>query len=93
VLDTAFGQLDRDPDGGTAVTLSTMDGSGVRVWADATFGWWQVFTADTLPGERTRHAVAIEPMTCPPDAFRSRRDLITLEPGQTWRGSWGIQAL
>jgi aldose 1-epimerase len=30
-------------------------------------------------------------MTCPADAFRSGRDLITLEPGQTWRGSWGIR--
>jgi aldose 1-epimerase len=31
-------------------------------------------------------------MTCPPDAFRSGRDLVVLEPGQTWRGTWGIAA-
>ena len=55
-----------------------------------TFGWWQVFTSDTLTGERHRRAAAVEPMTCPPDAFRSGRDVITLEPGQTWRGTWGI---
>jgi aldose 1-epimerase len=36
--------------------------------------------------------VAIEPMTCPPDAFRSGRDLIVLAPGQPWRASWGVRA-
>jgi aldose 1-epimerase len=93
VLDTAFGDVIRDGDGVSAVTLSTVDGRGVRLWADETFGWWQVFTGDTLPGERFRRAVAIEPMTCPPDAFRSGRDLIVLEPGQTWRGRWGLSPL
>ena len=93
VLDTAFGDVIRDAGGGSAVTLSTVDGRGARLWADATFGWWQVFTGDTLPGERFRRAVAIEPMTCPPDAFRSGRDLVVLAPGQSWRGSWGITPL
>lgn len=91
-LDTAFGDVERDADGGSAVELSSAAGSRVRVWADAQFGWWQVFTSDSMTGERHRRAAAIEPMTCPPDAFRSGRDVITLEPGQTWRGSWGIDA-
>jgi aldose 1-epimerase len=30
-------------------------------------------------------------MTCPPDAFRSGRDLVVLEPGHTWRASWGVR--
>ncbi len=30
-------------------------------------------------------------MTCPPDAFRSGRDLVILAPGQSWPGSWGIR--
>jgi len=38
-----------------------------------------------------RRAVAIEPMTCPPNAFRSGTDVITLEPGATWTGAWGIR--
>jgi aldose 1-epimerase len=63
---------------------------GVRVWAGAGFHWWQVFTADTLAGPRRRRSVAVEPMTCPPDAFRSGRDVVVLEPGQTWSGAWGI---
>jgi aldose 1-epimerase len=91
VLDLGFGDLERDADGRSAVTLEAPDGRGVRVWADSAFNWWQVFTSDTLAPARARKAVAVEPMTCPPDAFRSGRDLFTIEPGATWRGSWGIQ--
>ncbi len=92
-LDTAFGDIHRNPDGGWTARLETADGDRVReLWADAAFGWLQVYTGDTLPVERNRRSVAIEPMTCPPDAFRSGRDVITLEPGATWTGSWGIRA-
>ncbi|WDZ86468.1 aldose 1-epimerase family protein [Micromonospora cathayae] len=92
VLDNTFGGVIRDADGGSAVTLTAPDDSaGVRLWADPGFGWWQVFTGDALTGERHRRSVAVEPMTCPPDAFRSGRDLITLAPGETWRGTWGIR--
>jgi aldose 1-epimerase len=91
-LDTAFGELDRDEAGRSAVTLTAPDGRGVQVWADSQFNWWQVFTGDTLPPARYRQAVAVEPMTCPPDAFRSGRDVIVIEPGQSWHGSWGIRS-
>jgi aldose 1-epimerase len=92
VLDTTWGDIDPDADGGSAVTIAAPDGSArVRVWGDANFKWWQVFTGDTLTGERFRRSLAIEPMTCPPDAFRSGRDLIVLAPGQGWSASWGIK--
>jgi aldose 1-epimerase len=90
VLDVTFGDLFRGPDG-SSVTLASPDGATeVSIWADPAFGWWQVFTADTLTGARHRSAVAVEPMTCPPDAFRSGRDVIVLTPGETWRAAWGI---
>jgi galactose mutarotase-like enzyme len=77
--------------GGSAAVLSTVDGARrVTVWADGAFRWWQAFTSDALAAPRTRRSVGIEPMTCPPDAFHSGRDVVTLEPGQTWRGGWGI---
>ena len=92
VLDTTFGDLDRDADGGSSVTIAAPDGdASVTVWGDHNFTWWQVFTGDTLHGERRRRSVAIEPMTCPPDAFRSGRDLIVLAAGDTWSASWGIR--
>jgi aldose 1-epimerase len=96
MLDVAFGDPDRDALGRSAVTLSAAGNSAlgnevaIVVWADEAFRWWQLFTGDTLLGGRRRRSVAVEPMTCPPDAFRSGRDLVVLEPGRTWRGSWGI---
>ncbi|MEU9506978.1 aldose 1-epimerase family protein [Micromonospora sp. NPDC048170] len=91
-LDLTFGDVIRDDDGGSVVSLAAPDGvAGVRIWADREFGWWQVFTGDALPGDRRRRSVAVEPMTCPPDAFRSGRDVITLKPGATWRGVWGVR--
>jgi aldose 1-epimerase len=92
VLDTTFGDIAADPDGGSSVTIAAPTGdAAVTVWGDAKFKWWQVFTGDTLHGERHRRSVAIEPMTCPPDAFRSGRDLVVLAPGETWSASWGIR--
>jgi aldose 1-epimerase len=61
---------------------------GARLWFDETFKYLQVFTVENLtPGQS---GVAIEPMTCAPDAFNSGAGLIVLEPGGTWAGSWGI---
>jgi aldose 1-epimerase len=49
------------------------------------------YTGDTVqPRFRRRLAVAIEPMTCPPNALRSGSDVIRLEPGASWSGNWGI---
>ncbi len=88
-LDTAFGDL---PSGANATTLSTVDGSAsIEIWADEQYKWWQVFTSQTLPQPRYRRAIAVEPMTCPPDAYHSGRDLITLKPGDTWSGDWGVR--
>jgi aldose 1-epimerase len=92
VLDTTFGDIEHDADGGSSVTIAAPSGdASVTVWGDASFHWWQIFTGDTLHGERHRRSVAIEPMTCPPDAFRSGRDLVVLTPGQTWSASWGVR--
>jgi galactose mutarotase-like enzyme len=92
VLDTAFTTLDRDAEGRAWASLDVPGGdTGASLWADAGFGYLMVYTGDTL-GEphRRRKAVAIEPMTCPPNALRTGKDLRTLEPGQGWSASWGI---
>jgi aldose 1-epimerase len=91
-LDTAFGDVEHDDAGRSTVVLAAPDGRTRSIWADGAFHWWQVFTGDTLHGERHRRSVAVEPMTCPPDAFRSGRDIVALDPGETWRGRWGIRA-
>jgi galactose mutarotase-like enzyme len=92
VLDTAFTTLDRDTDGRAWASLDDPAGTaGVALWADAGFGYLMVYTGDTL-GERSRRrrAVAIEPMTCPPNALRTGKDLLVLEPGREWSSRWGL---
>ena len=74
-------------DGRGVAEVRTPDGGG-RLWFDETFRFLQVFTRDALT--RNRPAVAIEPMTCAPNAFNTGAGLIILEPGGTWTGSWGI---
>jgi aldose 1-epimerase len=91
-LDTCFTGLVRGSDAGSRARLESADGErAVEVWADEAFGYLQVYTGDTLePASRRRRAVAIEPMTCPPNAFASGVDVIRLEPGALWSGAWGI---
>lgn len=89
-LDHAFGGC-APADGDTLVRhrLAGPDG-GVELWAEPDFGWVQVYTPDDHPGRG--RAVAVEPMTCPPDALNSGVGLLTVEPGEQWIGSWGIRA-
>jgi hypothetical protein len=48
-----------------------------------------VFTGDPLP-DVNRRSLAVEPMTCPPNAFRTGDSLIRLEPGASVTTKWGI---
>jgi aldose 1-epimerase len=52
--------------------------------------WVQVHTADLAPPEPSRVALAVEAMTCPPDAFNSGADLRVLAPGVPTVASWTI---
>jgi aldose 1-epimerase len=61
----------------------------VTVWADEHWRWVQLFTGDGKP-DVARRAVAVEPMTCPPNAFNTGEGLIRLEPGDVFEGRWGI---
>jgi len=96
VVDHAFGDLDRDASGvATVVVRDPATGDGVAVWMDDRHRWIQVFTAELDPVPR--RAVAVEPMTSPPDAFRSGTDLVVLAPagtdGDEHSASWGIRSL
>ncbi len=93
-LDHALTGLSRDGDGRAWARLAADGGSGTRVslWADQGYRWLQVFTGDPLGPDRRRKAVAIEPMTCPPNAFVTTDDLLVLQPGETVTHTWGIQA-
>jgi aldose 1-epimerase len=94
-LDTALTALTRDGDSGTdgrAWAHLTANGTTVSMWAGQGYRWLQVFTGDPLTPDRRRKAVAIEPMTCPPNAFVTGHDLLVLQPGDELTHRWGITA-
>lgn len=91
-LDTCFTDLIRDPDGLARVLVQdASQGWTTEVWMDEAFPYLMIYTGDTLsnPAER-RRGIAVEPMTCAPNAFNSGDGLKVLEPGESVRGSWGI---
>jgi aldose 1-epimerase len=90
-LDTSLTGLSRDS-GGRAWAQLTDGRAGVALWAGQGYRWLQVFTGDSLGPELRRKAVAIEPMTCPPNAFVTGDDLLVLQPGQAVTHTWGITA-
>ena len=87
VLDTAFTDLERDADGLARVHLE--GDSRVSLWVDEAYRHLMLFTGDPLP-DVARRSIAVEPMTCPPNAFASGEDLVRLEPGESHTGVWGI---
>lgn len=91
-LDTCFCDLRREADGRARVRLQTPDGArAVTLWMDEQYRFLMLFTGDTLPEpHRRRRSIAVEPMTCAPNAFRSGLGLQTLAPGQSFASAWGI---
>lgn len=74
-IDHAFTDL---PEGEWSVRISDPE-SGLSVAVTSDARWVQVYTADSLD----RVGVAVEPMTCPPDAFNSGEDVLVLAPGES----------
>ena len=90
-LDVTFTELRRDDSGLATVVLADSAGSEIELSVDRNFPYIQVYTGDHLGHGRRRTSVAVEPMTCPPDALRSGKDVVVLEPGQHWAGSWRLR--
>jgi aldose 1-epimerase len=90
VLDHCFGDLERDDDGLARVALrDTTRGSGVTLWLDESYRYFMLYTGDPRP-DVARRSLAVEPMTCPPNAFRTGDDVLVLEPGASTESEWGI---
>jgi aldose 1-epimerase len=91
-LDTAYTGLARTVDGTWSVTVGGLaEQPPVTVWGDRAFDWVQVFTAQGEDeGVIGARGIAVEPMSCPADAFNSGEGLVVLEPRQSWAGTWGI---
>ncbi len=100
-IDHAYAGLSR-ADGVATVTLTADDGRGVAMSWGAACPWVQIHTADLPAGPGTpghRAGLAVEPMTCAPDAYNADRydfdaGLITIAPGE-WSptAEWIIHAI
>ena len=88
--DTAFTDLPIGPNDRVEARLTTPDGRTTVLWGDRSVRWWQLYTGDTLPTPWRRATLALEPMTCAPDAFNSGDGLVLLEPGDSHSMTWGI---
>ncbi len=90
-LDDAFVDPTRDADGLSWARLTRGDGSTVAIWMDGAAKAWQVCTGNHVgsPDEQ-RTGVAIEPMSCIADAFRTGDDLVILSPGESHTLTWGM---
>lgn len=87
-FDTAY-TLDREGTVGSPAwrIKVTSDEASHELWGDATMGWAQIYTPDD------RLSLAVEPMTCGPDAFNegpTHGDAIRLESGDEVTLTWGI---
>ncbi|SDQ27890.1 aldose 1-epimerase family protein [Microbacterium sp. cf332] len=100
-IDHAFTGVSRDGEGEAAVRVTDPSGTGVEISWGASCAWVQVHTAD-LPGGPDqpghRAGLAVEPMTCAPDAFNDARydydtGLAFIDPSDTAEASWRISAI
>jgi aldose 1-epimerase len=89
-LDNCFTDLERDDDGRARVELHDPEAAAaLTLWCDESYGYLMLYTGDARP-DVARRSLAIEPMSGPPNAFRSGEGLIRLEPGASHSSSWGI---
>ncbi|MGW9111669.1 aldose 1-epimerase family protein [Microbacterium sp. NPDC055683] len=90
-INHAFTGLARGADGWARARVVDGSGAGAEIAWDRRCGWVQVYTADTPGAPDHRSGVAIEPMSCPPDAFNSREDLVVIEPGGAFETAWVVR--
>ena len=84
-------------DGAARVEVLGPDGAGAAMVWGADCPWVQIHTADAPDPAEASHRVglAVEPMTCAPDAFNGGPEtgVIALAPGATHRTGWRIETV
>ena len=91
VLDDCFCELARDADGRARVDAVRRRAAASRCGSDEAYRYVMVYSGDTLAPARRRRGLAVEPMTCAPNAFASGDGLVRLEPGAAHVAAWGIE--
>jgi aldose 1-epimerase len=88
-FDDPLTDLVRDDDGWARVHLRGPAGE-LELAVDGAWPWLQIYTGDQFPEGQHRRSLAVEPMTCPPNALADGADLVVLDPGGEWSGSWTL---
>ncbi len=95
-IDHCFGDLETSATGRAQVDLrragAAASGTTRMSWGSWA-PWVQVFSCDQPASAVNRSAVAIEPMSCPPNAYNSGIDLVTLDPQARHEADWAITLL
>lgn len=82
-LDTCF-KLKDEEDLSVIQLVDKSKDLNVNIWMESMYKYIQVYTPNT------RKCIAIEPMTCIPDAFNNKIDLIVIPPDKSLEFVWGI---
>jgi aldose 1-epimerase len=88
-LDTALTGLAREENGRWRIRAELGE-RWAELWAGQGLDWTQIFTG----GPYRDIAIAVEPMTCGPDAFNegpTHDGMMTLDPGAAFSCQWGVQ--
>lgn len=88
-IDASFTDVARDGSGQVEVLLARPDGQEVVLTSGPTCRWLVVYTGHTLPGGDRRRSMAVEPMTCPPNALATG-EIDVLEPGDRLTLAWSF---
>jgi aldose 1-epimerase len=84
--------VEPDNTGARWARLEVPEGRAVEAWFSSAVRYLQLFTGDTLAPQRRRRALAVEPMTAPPNALATGQDLCVLQPGARCELVWGVRA-
>jgi aldose 1-epimerase len=85
-FDTCF-KFFEEADRSVIKIVDTHNSLNINIWMDSghqQYKYVQVYTP------YSRDSIAIEPMSCMPDAFNNKKDLIILEPQEAFKLSWGV---
>ncbi|MEO5832579.1 MAG: aldose 1-epimerase family protein [Nakamurella sp.] len=96
-IDHCFADVDFGGADGHTATVRVTDpahGTGVELSWGRWAPWLQIHTADRPEPENNRVGLAVEPMSCPPDAFNLPADRVpVLAAGAIHTASWTIRGI